>query len=268
MDHNLTQKHTFSLSLYLLLVFALSWPFQIAIYFLDGNFLTRYIFTSLSMVMVMFGTFICGRFIFRDGFTQAGWRMGKFKHYLIVVGLVFFLWGIPSLIGIGLGRNLPESLTDEQTILVFVFMSVTIIPSFGEEFGWRGYLLPRLAQRFNIVKAVIFHAVIWWAWHLPVVIGTALQDNPNITVIIGKVIIGAIPVVLHAVIFAYIWLYTRSIAVVTVYHAAYDGVRTLLQMILGFGVMTLLWVNVLIIIIGILLLIKVNWSNLEKSHIN
>ena len=37
----------------------------------------------------------------------------------------------------------------------------------GEEFGWRGFLLPRLRRKLRPLAAIVVVAAVWGAWHLP-----------------------------------------------------------------------------------------------------
>lgn len=268
----------FSLGLYLLIVFGLSWPFQIAGTIWATDLFSRYVLNSASMVMVTVGTFIAGRYIFRDGFANAGWRWGKLKHYLAVFGLVALLWIFPTLIRILMGTLEPANLDRTKIVWLFVLPLVTLIPGFGEEFGWRGYMLPHLARRLSVRKAVALHALIWWAWHLPVLVGTGVQvgvagvAETNIPIalsvivtVVAMVVAGAIPAIMHGIVFAYIWVQSESLAIATVYHSAYDGVRDSLAMFAGLPSMVGLWANALLTILGIAFLWKGNWKKLEEK---
>lgn len=46
----------------------------------------------------------------------------------------------------------------------------------GEEFGWRGFALPRLLKRRRPLHAAVLLGVIWWAWHLPTFFIPALSQ--------------------------------------------------------------------------------------------
>jgi membrane protease YdiL (CAAX protease family) len=45
--------------------------------------------------------------------------------------------------------------------------STLILGQAGEELGWRGWALPRLALRMGLARASILLGVIWAVWHLP-----------------------------------------------------------------------------------------------------
>ncbi len=261
-------QRPFSLKIYLLLVFALSWPFQIAYGLWGTTPAASYILSSLSMVMVTVATFIAGRYIFRDGFQNAGWRWGKPKHYVGTFALALFIFAVPTLLEPLLGlRILPASVPIIAILGNFLLrFSLTLIPGFGEEFGWRGYMLPHLAKRFKPRTALLLHGFIWWAWHLPALIGMgARQEELSIAFML---LITLIPSIMNAIIFAYVWTASQSLAVSSVYHSAYDEVRDAIEKSVGFGPLVSLWEMGMTTLLGLILLWRGNWKRLRPSSLD
>lgn len=61
-----------------------------------------------------------------------------------------------------------------QLALVLVAPLLNCITCFGEEWGWRGYLLPHLMEKRSITFSVVVGGIIWGLWHAPI---TALGHN-------------------------------------------------------------------------------------------
>lgn len=63
-----------------------------------------------------------------------------------------------------------------QAVLMQVVMGVVLAPfvnlinCFGEEWGWRGFLLPRMLKQFKVVPAILLNGLIWGLWHVPLTI--------------------------------------------------------------------------------------------------
>jgi membrane protease YdiL (CAAX protease family) len=254
-----TPARPFSLKIYLLVVFALSWLFQIAFPVLGQAFRPILL---VSMIMAGVGTFIAGRYVFKDGFASAGWRWGRPIDYVLVFALALFLWLLPVVLESSLGiRQSHEDLKWPSILATFLLTFViTLIPAFGEEFSWRGYLLPRLLARYSSRRALLLHGLVTWLWHLPftVVIGLQLGGNPVASVPL-ILVVSMIPTVMHAVVFAYIWSTTQSLAVASVYHSAFDEVRDTLEGSVGFGPLAQNWQMVVLTILGLVILWKAKW---------
>ena len=57
-----------------------------------------------------------------------------------------------------------------QAVLMCVAPLLNLIPCFGEEWGWRGYLLPKVAQRMKFLPSVLLTGFIWGIWHAPIIV--------------------------------------------------------------------------------------------------
>lgn len=61
---------------------------------------------------------------------------------------------------------------DVLTAVIYV-LSISIfgiLQGFGEEFGWRGYLTPKLEQLMKAPAAIVVSGVIWGLWHAPMIV--------------------------------------------------------------------------------------------------
>lgn len=275
-SHTTAAPQPFSLGRYLLIVFGLSWPFLIASAIWFPNIWLRFAFNTAAMIMVMAGTYIAARSVFRDGFASMGWNWGKPIHYVWITVLVVVLLIVPALVESVVGiAQAPVASTLGLPAWITIILFGTVIPAFGEEFGWRGYLLPRLARRSTPRRAILLHSVIWWVWHIPIIAGAGIRsglaeaqasgENALVSAAVAAVVvvlIGAIPTIFHGVIFAYIWTRSRSLAVATVYHTAFDGLRAIVGLIILIDGLFGLWMNVIFIVLGLILLVRGNWQGI------
>jgi membrane protease YdiL (CAAX protease family) len=187
----------------------------------------------------------------------------------LVFALALFIFAMPAALEPLLGlRVLPTGVPIAAIVGSFLIrFLLTLIPGFGEEFGWRAYMLPHLAQRFTLRKALLIHALIWWAWHIPalVAIGSHVEGvEANVWVsILATLLITLIPSMMNAVIFAYVWTTTQSLAVASAYHSAYDEVRDAIEKSIGFGPLVSIWEMLVTTLIGAALLWKGGWNPLR-----
>jgi len=75
-------------------------------------------------------------------------------------------------------------------------------------------------------------------------------------------LISLLPAVMNAILFAYVWTASQSLAVASVYHSAYDEVREALEKSIGFGPLVSIWEMAVTTIFGVVLLWKANWTPL------
>ena len=68
---------------------------------------------------------------------------------------------------------------DDETLRLALMTQLAVIPlapllnavtCFGEEWGWRGYLLPKLSARLSIAATLLVSGVIWGLWHAPITV--------------------------------------------------------------------------------------------------
>ena len=91
-------------------------------------------------------------------------------------------------------------------------------PSFGEEVGWRGYLLPQLLP-LGRWRALVLSGLIWGAWHAPIIVlGHNYPGHP----LLGPWMMLGMCVLL-GVLFGALRLFTGSVLPAAVAHGTLNG---------------------------------------------
>lgn len=186
---------------------------------------------------------ISWRLVFKEGFRDVGWRIGKGRYW----AWAYFLplgFGVASY---GLALALQKATIfhglAEQPMLGVVYFKVPwwfndasvgvllaqrlvavaligMLPSFllalGEELGWRGYLLPRLVQT-GCRRPVLMSSAVWAVWHLPLLLLTAYGHGPT------SVVLHTVLILLLGAFIGWLRLVSGSVWVAAMAHASFNG---------------------------------------------
>jgi len=101
-----------------------------------------------------------------------------------------------------------------------------------EEFGWRGYLAPKVAE-LNINKLLghMIVGLIWAAWHLPFIATFAAQTSEALSGFIPRYILG---VLAFAIVYGEIRLRSKSVWPAVLLHWTGNALATPLLVFLSF----------------------------------
>ena len=200
------EKSNKEIWIYLAFAFGISWAVGLVL-FLNGGLvnspeLIKGTGVTLALVLLasvyMWGPAIAH--IITRLITKSGWQNAylkpKFKNHwpywligwfgpgvLTLLGAVIFFLVFPEnfdsqlttltsqLNAAGAGGELikPAQFVIGQTILAFLLAPLlNLLATFGEEFGWRAFLVPALTK-FGYKKSLLLSGLIWGIWHWPVI---------------------------------------------------------------------------------------------------
>ena len=155
-------------------------------------------YSVIILASAMFVPALCNlltRLITKEGFKNMYLRpqfKGHVKDYLLVYfgpaillllsGTVYFmifpnsfdpeLTTLKGLVASGGNQGLNASNLLMIQVLIFIVIGpiVNIIPTLGEELGWRGYLLPKMRVFLSDRASLMITGLIWGIWHLPIIV--------------------------------------------------------------------------------------------------
>jgi uncharacterized protein len=120
-----------------------------------------------------------------------------------------------------------------MTLVIIQFVQALVLSpvlnglfTFGEEFGWRGYLLPRLMP-LGGRKAVLISGVIWGIWHWPII---AMGHNYGLDYVgapwLGMLMMVVVCICLGALL-SWVTLRAGSVWPAVIGHAAINGISAI-----------------------------------------
>jgi membrane protease YdiL (CAAX protease family) len=159
------------------------------------------------------------------------WLLRLFRRH---VGARWYVFAVAYMPAIKLSAALVQRLStgawprfgEEPWLLMAVAIAVSMWVQAGEEIGWRGFALPRLAARVGLGPASVILGIIWASWHLPLFFIPAGDT-------FGQSFVMWLPAV-TALSVAIAWLFWRTgnLLPVMVLHAAINNTKDIVPSIL------------------------------------
>jgi membrane protease YdiL (CAAX protease family) len=136
------------------------------------------------------------------------WLLASFLLPLLLIA-------VPRLLVVPLGYPLQLAWASQPAVLVGWFLNnLTRSGGLSEEFGWRGYALPRLQARWNALVSSIVLGVVWAVWHVPLwFLAGSSQQGTSFWLFMANLVLLSV---------LYTWLVNNgkgSILVAVVFHA-------------------------------------------------
>ena len=196
--------------IYLVITFVMTYAYSFGVvYPINNSANVRMELSAISGVLISAIMFfpsigvLLTRLITKEGFKNSWIRMNINENIKTIL-LAYFGPGILTILGIivyflvfpshfdpefgFLATSLEASGTGVEavgmplSILVlsqaltglFLGPAMNFITCFGEEWGWRGYLLPKMAEKLPAIPMLLINGLIWGLWHAPL---TAIGHN-------------------------------------------------------------------------------------------
>ena len=192
----MTAKEKQGFGLYFLLAFGMAWLCQVGgcMALLQQNNAVLY---QLALIVTMFCPLLAVLLVqkaFLRQPTGIGWKVqGKRRFWLAawfgpavltLLGAVLYFAVFPSRLDFSgswlvaayggemdaqtlrseLGVSTLSYLLQNGLFAVLLAPAINMFPALGEEVGWRGYMMPRLKERFGLLNGRLLGGVVWGIW--------------------------------------------------------------------------------------------------------
>ena len=283
--HLINRKKIFT---FVILTILISWT-AAGLFYLSGLEWSSFFAMAFAIVYMFFpllSTIIVQRFIYKQPVMKTyGVNTNINKWFLVAWGLpvllTFATIGVSLLLpGVSyssemagltsyLGDYIPEDIVEEMLfspVAVFWLMllqgiiagpTINAIAAFGEELGWRGFLLKETASA-GFWKSALFIGFVWGIWHAPLILMG--HNYPGYE--IAGVFMMTLWCILLSPAFSYITIKANNVIAAAIFHGSLNAVgglaimplagsRPLLTGVMGLaGFLVLIVINLVILYLG------------------
>lgn len=157
------------------------------------------------------------RLVFRPITTRINLKSILFSliYPLSFIGLVAIVVSLT-----GIGKFNPDKLSELSNLPSIETIIIGFLLIFGEEYGWRGFLLKELAAAKGKIYSAIVVGVVWALWHGPIVFGLAIHTNMENPLLFSAIQMGAVFV--FSLPFAYSYFLTNNILPPMIFHFVWN----------------------------------------------
>lgn len=151
------------------------------------------------------------------------WRV-RGRWYAVALGFPVALVAVVSAAYALLGNAVdPSLLPGRWAAYLSGLLFVTVLGGGQEEFGWRGFALPRLEARFGPVAGTLVLGLLWGLWHLPIVAADPeFQHGLDWVALLPVIGLSLASVVGYAFVLTWLFNRTGSVLLAILLHASFN----------------------------------------------
>ena len=166
-----SNRHGAELATFLVLTFALSSIF----YVLFARAKTLSLGGGLYVGMLMWCPGISAlitRLVFQRNVRGEGWAWAPTRYELAgyALPIAYAACAYAAVWIFDFGRVDLSRFKTNALVFVTLGLLTNLAFALGEELGWRGFLVPKLAERMSFTSTALVSGIIWASWHMPLII--------------------------------------------------------------------------------------------------
>ena len=284
---------------FLALAYGFAWTVGFGFFALGGQ-LNSAAFVAIGLLYMSapaLAALLTQRFIWKEPWPDLGLRMPSLRWFavawlgpillvILVLGLSLLLPGISLATGLDgflaaladimpppkvaeVQRQLAPTILAKPGVLLLVSFvqaliagpTINAVAAFGEEFGWRGFLLHQLSA-LGFWRSSWLIGFFWGVWHLPVIVnGHNYPGHP----LIGSLMMTLLTMLLSPLI-GYVRLRAQSVFAAAIFHGTFNAAATLAIFLNG-GTALLVGMTGLVGLLTLFFADVVLWLHLRRNPV-